>query len=251
MGDLPSYAHIAQVINARADHLPSLWARTEVGFGYIDEDGKRRRDQGEGHLQYAAPDRIAVRIGKLGDTYFYLGCNAQAFFWIDLYENSEAWIGRHDELISEYSIGPVHPRDLIQLLGVTRIPDKAPANIQGPIWTKDQQIQLDLPTPRGYRRLVLDPARLEPSRVALLDESGAVLSQSELFGYGNVPIKGSGDISPRVPNRIEVTVPDQEAEIRLRLHGTEIRPINKRAFDFDALRRAYRVKVVHMLDELQ
>ncbi|TVQ31243.1 MAG: hypothetical protein EA376_10255 [Phycisphaeraceae bacterium] len=256
----PSYADIARVYNERADRLDRVWARAVVRFDYEDDRGRMRREQGEGHLQYLAPGRLALSVGKLGETLFWLGCDEQRYWWFDLHESNQASIGRHQNLgrSCNKSLGlPAHPHDIIQLLGVTPLPTGSIASSARVGWSGDGRwIVVEIPGAAGYTQYFIDPQTYEPGWIKLLHPSErSPLVHAELDNYENVVRRVEGGFFPRMASRISIRTPDEAGEIRLTLSalsdGREDRGrLADSAFSFDALSRAYRPQSVVILDEL-
>jgi len=256
----PSYAEIARVYNDRAERLDRVWARAVVRFEYEDDRGRMRREQGEGHLQFLAPGRLALSVGKLGETLFWLGCDEQRYWWFDLHEANQASIGRHQNLgrPCNKSLGlPAHPHDIIQLLGVTPMPTGSIASSARVGWSGDGRwIVVELPGAAGYTQYFIDPESYEPGWIKLLHPSDrSPLVHAELENYGNVSRRDEGGFFPRMASRISIRSPDEAGEIRLTLSamsdGREDRGrLADSAFSFDALSRAYRPQNVVILDEL-
>lgn len=252
----PAYSVIAASYNARVERLSSLWARTEIGVSFLDDEGKRRREQGEGHLQYRRSQRLALTLNKLGNTYFYLGGDGERYWWFDLRDDGIAWVGRVADLTPQTArevIGPVHPLDLIELLGVTALPEVRPeAGVGPPVgfpgWDESGRlIELTLPVRWGYERLLIDPQRMEPTLIELYDRDLEQVCSARLLAYQPIRIRGDSE-PPRVPTRIEIDVPRSGASIRLHLHDAQVRSIPDRPFDFEALVSALGVREVRRIE---
>ncbi len=215
---------------------------------YRDPEGRRHREQGEGHLQLVRDaDQLALSVGKLGETYVYLGSNASEYWWLDLTEQHRAWVGRHDRVSGPGQAGvPVHPLDLMDVLGVRPLPAGAGQSASVG-WSADGRLLgVTLPARWGQRRTWLDPDTFEPVRVELLDRSGAAALTARLWDYKAVaapPGMVSGVAGPRIATSIDLEVPATETRIELRLFD----PANRRgypkaaAFDLAALLNAYAI----------
>lgn len=241
---------MATAHNDRVAPLWRLWARTTLIVEQLDPDdpGGLLRDQAEGHLQLEQPDRFALSVTKLGDIYFYLGSNAERYWWIDrLTEDRVALFGRHSRATPELAqlLGiPIHPLDLMDLLGVTPLPDDSGLEIgprtEGEVgWTAEGAVAVTVPARWGWRRVVLDPLTYEPSRVEMLDAGGGVVLASALSRYGSVRIRGQGVPGPGVARRAVIESRDTGARVTMDLYEPENRELSEQAFNFEALVRAY------------
>jgi hypothetical protein len=247
---VPAYADIVAAHNTRVERLDRLWARAVVVIRYVGEDGKRHKDQGEGHLQVARPDRLALTVGALGETYIHVGCDADRYWWFNLRDGKRVWVGRHDR-VRQRAAGDgmvVHPLDLIQLLGVTPLPEGEP--LTGPAWSDDgRTVGVTVPARWGVRRLWFEPKRYEPTRIELLDETGRLVLSAKLGEYEYVKLHGDGTVPPRVASQVLISDPAGESEVSIRLWDPENRRLSRVAFDFDRLVRAYRVEDVIDVDQ--
>jgi len=81
---LPAYEDVVAAYNARVSAFGRVWARVTAVYRGVDDAGNRLSEQAEGHLQIERPDRVALSLGKLGETYLYLGSNESRYWWIDL-----------------------------------------------------------------------------------------------------------------------------------------------------------------------
>lgn len=249
---LPSYEEIAARHNERAALLQRLWARAVVEFRYIDADGRRKREQGEGHLQFAAPSRFALSVGKLGEIVVYLGCDSQRFWWFERGDASRVSIARHENVGTACAddLGlPAHPLEIIELMGVTALPatgGRVQRSARG-------EIVVDAPTRAGFRRLALDPRTLELVMIGVYASGAAQPTLlARLEEYDNVEIAGRGGIPPRAASRLVITHSTTDTEIRINLaamtDGVRQGRIPDEAFDFDTLRSAFGPREILVLD---
>lgn len=255
--EAPSYAEVAAKHNERVARLDRLWSRAVFSVRYTDEDGRDRREQLEGHLQLVRPGKLALSGGKsITDTLFWLGGDGERMWWFELGDASRAYVAREANLgqpCCRQPDIPSHPRDVIDLLGVTPLPTDPRAGRTG--WsTNGQWIVVEAPSQEGRLQLFLDPRTHEPGWVKLMDRSGRTLVFAELTDYENVDVRdGLSPYMPRVATRISIRRPDDTGEIRLSLGGmSDGRDRDGRlapqAFDFDALRSALRPVEVVVLD---
>ena len=249
----PTYAEIATAHNERASRLPRLWARAAVRMQYTDDDGDRRREQGEGHLQIIAPARLALSVGKVGEVLFWLGSDDHRFWWFDLSENSRASVARHENVllpcVSEIAL-PVHPLDLLDLLALREIPATGPA----PVLDPEGRAVVDFPTPAGARRVFFDTDTMYPARVELWwrgEASPAIIA--ELEEYERVDLPSVPGVDPRLASRVTITHVDSDTLMTLFLSdmsdGSRFGRLSPGVFDFEELVGSLDPKTIIVLDE--
>ncbi|MEM7754461.1 MAG: hypothetical protein AAF297_02380 [Planctomycetota bacterium] len=241
---------------ARIVGLDRLWARVTVVVRTVDAEGESVREQAEGHLQIEQPRGVALGLGKLGETYLYLGSNDERYWWIDRVDsdNRVAIVGRH-ELVTPRkaaSLGvPVHPLGLIELLGIQALPEDVefePGPEPGTIAAVRTFAQ-DGPAGRSARLTwILDAESYEPRRVTVFDSDGQIAIDAAHEAYQFASVRGDTRLRPRVPGRLMVEIPGIPASVRFALYDPENKPIKPVAFDADRLFRAFRVGEVIDLD---
>ena len=251
-GDPPSYAEIVEANNARVALLDRLWSRTVVRVDYVDRDGRDRSEQVEGHLQFVAPRRFLMTFTKLGELYFVIGSNEELYWWIQLGDEKQATVGRYDAADDRPDARvdlPVHPLDLIELLAIRPLPADATPETA---WSPGVLVRVDLPARWGTRRLLIDPATLEPARVELRDPTGELAAASDLTRYMDVIVeRDEAGPTPRVPQRFWVEAPESGVSIKVDLYEPETaegRP-RARSFDLDWLLDSYRVDDVRWIGD--
>lgn len=265
----PTYETLAFRFNDNGKALDRLWARATVVVDTRTEDGGVKRDQGEGHLQWIRPDRLSLSVGKLGEEGFYLGSNADRYWWLDLVaEPTTAFVGRHEFADARAADGfglPVHPLDLAELLGLAMMPER-PAGAAGigpgvpTVWSDDGRLAVTEKRIRsGRARLFFEPTRGRLHRAELYDMRGRLFATSDLSRFQQARMIEDGGDWPWMATRIDLRVFDPEAsadaapvvEAVLSLYGMENRGSRQRdiPFDFERLARALRVGEVVDLDE--
>jgi len=251
----PDFAGVAAAHDARVERLARLWTSAVVQLTYTDEDGRRQRDQGEGYLQVIQPDRFALSVGKFGEAYVYVGSNPEFYWWFELRGTPRAWIGRHAGRAALDRDVPIHPLDLLDLLGVTPLarPDDMDRPGGSVSRAEDGSVIVEVPTrePGGLRRVTLDARTFEPGRIELLSSDGRLVAVARLGEYGPVTVWGDGRLPPRTAWLVEVEFPGQDSGLRLRMSNPENRgeaaPLA--AFDLDRLLRKYRIDDIRWLDD--
>lgn len=220
---LPVYEDVARRYNERTSRLSRLWARAVVSIDYKDEKGKSRYKQGDGHLQIIQPRRLALSVGKLGEVVLWLGSDDARYWLLEPREHHRGFVGRHDRVTRAKidSLGlPVAPLDLIELLGITDLPEQMPPSGRFE-WSADgRQLQVELPSPDGHWRYTLDANTMYPSAIALFQgaDEHPVLSAT-LKRYEQVMLRGVGGFFPRIASRIDLTHHESGAMMRLTLEG--------------------------------
>jgi len=238
----PSYAEIAGIYNARVARLDRVWARAVVSTTYRDEDGTRRSEQGEGHFQFIAPSNLALSIGKLGETYLWVGSDAQRYWLLEPRESKAGIVGRHDRLTDQTldRLGlPAAPLDLIRIVTVSPMPANPdpPARVA---WsTEGDMLVVDFRSARGVWRYWLEPREMLPRVIELLSDDGETVVLSALLErYERVTIRGEGGLYPQMPARVRITHHPTASTLSMSLDGlvdgggSRLAP---EAFDLEAL----------------
>ncbi|MDX2016748.1 MAG: hypothetical protein SFY95_03795 [Planctomycetota bacterium] len=244
--------------NARVARLESLFARLTMEMRLPDETGEIVSEQAEGQLLLRRPTRLALFVNKVGETYFQLGCNDRAYWWLDLREPRTAMAGRHDraraETAAEFGIF-VHPLDLIELLAVMPLDADAPGTR---LVREGATLTLTQPARWGEREVVLDASTARPISIALLtrDAQGrstdAARATYERFAPVNVR-GGLGEgntLDPEMPVRLRLVVPASRAEVRMNLFDPENRGDTREApYSLQELTERYGIQRLINLDE--
>lgn len=248
---LPSYPAVAERYNQRVARLDKVWARISMRVTGTDKEGNKIDEQAEGHLQVVRPDKLALSITKVGETYFYLGSNEQQYWWIDLHEDKRVLVGRHEsatpQLAARFDV-PVHPLDLLELLGITPLP---PGAATATAWSRDgRTLEVALPGRWGKRHLFLDPTTLQPRRIELRDTRGKLLVAADLEAPQPVVVR-CDSATPPMASLYKINIATTGANITLRLYDPENRCDRQKLtpFDLDALIKAYGVTTIERLDD--
>lgn len=219
-GPAPSYADVAAAYNARVARLEAIQGTLDLVVTGTDKDGRAQKDQGEGNLTFVRPGKVALRVDKVSQTYFWLGSDDEKFWWFDLRgEEKVAVVGAHASATPDQAahLGlPVHPLDLLELAGVVPLAEEARGT---PHWAPGGSVVVDLPGRWGVRRLTIEPKSGEARAVELLDSAGGVVVRSELSRYETVPVRGDAAATPRVATRLVARLPSNGASVELVLHG--------------------------------
>ncbi len=220
LGPAPSYAELARAYNARVARLEAIQGTLDLVVTGPDKDGKDQTDQGEGNLTFVRPGKVALRVDKVSQTYFWLGSDEVKFWWFDLHADEKvAVVGTHAAATPEQAahLGlPVHPLDLLELAGVVPLPEESSGV---PRWGSGGVAVVELPGRWGVRRLGIEPTSGEARSVELDDASGRVVVRSDLSRYENVPVRGDAAATPRIATRIVARVPASSTSIEIVLHN--------------------------------
>lgn len=236
-----SYSQIVRRYNSSIESLDRLWSRAVVEVRWEDDRGSHF-EQGEGNFIFVRPDRVALSVGKLGHTLFWIGANRGQYWMFDLREEKTVYAGRRRSArgrAGDLPI-PVRPMDLPRVLGLYRInPDALPAEPQVEWYDGGYLIE-----PPGTRsRLLLDPVTFRPKRIDLLDEEGNSRLIGRLSGWETVQTQGlaPGGL-PVVASRAEIALVDRAGRATLHLSdlsdGRDGGRITGKAFDLDQLIKA-------------
>jgi hypothetical protein len=243
--------------NARVARLESLFARLTMEMRLPDETGEIVSEQAEGQLLLRRPTRLALFVNKVGETYFQLGCNDRAYWWLDLREPRTAMAGRHDraraDTAAEFGIF-VHPLDLIEMFGVMPLD----ADAAGTKFTQDKAtLTLTQPARWGEREVVLDASTARPISIALLtrDAQGRSVDAARATFERFAPVNvrgglGEGNIEPEMPVRLRLVVPASRAEVRMNLFDPENRgDTREEPYSLQTLTERYNIQRLINLDE--
>ena len=252
----PPYAEVAKAYNRRIAGLTQMRGSAVVRIDYINEKGERERTQGEGLIQLITPDRLALNIGKVSTTLFWLGSDDKRYWWFDLTGDTRvAFVGTHDRFDPEMGqrLGIVAPpRDLVRLLSVLPLPESPDAGRTDR--SKDgAYVGVLLPLAGGgggSQRFWLDPTDYFPRQVELIDASGASTLIARLERPIMVTTSTGGNL-PRLPGRATIYHPASKALFILDLDDlTDGKDrISPKAFEFDELVTTFHPDKIVNLDE--
>lgn len=246
-------SRIVRAHNARVDRIDSLWARVSARVRGLDARGERFEEQGEGHLQIDPPRSVSLSIGKLGETYFAYGADAERYWMIDLTNDDRrtALTGALDRVTRRKAraIGlSVHPSELTAVLGIEPLDPDA---IDSARWVGAKgTLALTTASRWGSIEYGFDTRRGVPTWVRILDDGAETIARAELSAYTPMRSRLGLDEDVRVPGTVAITTPrDADGYLRLGISSPTIKPINGVVFDFERLSRLYRVDEVIDLDE--
>lgn len=245
VGPLPTIAEVIARYNARVERLEAVESPIELVVNAVDDEGKVHKEQGEGNLKMVRPRKIALRVDKVSQTFFWLGSNDEKYWWFDLRGDEKvALVGTHalatPEVVARFGL-PVHPVDLLDLAGVAPLEMPATDQAVSPIARAPdgRNVVLTLPGRWGTKRLVVNPTNGEVSAVEMSDAQGKVVASSRLERYERVPVRGQATAEASMATRIHADVPAAHATIELIIHTpvnngvSRIKPAN---FDYEDLK---------------
>jgi len=245
----PRYEEVARRYNANATGLDQLFAPVTVRILYYDKEGKKHEEQGEGRLQIVQPDHVAMSIGKIGETFFWLGCDSQRYWWFDLSGKPRAmYVGAHEnyERSQARRIGVVvAPLDLVRLLGIVPLPatGQAQGSADGRLVGLTTELELG-----ARQRTWVDPATGLPQKIELYNARGECELVAALSDPDTVATRGA--IGPRMNRRITIAHAASSSQITLDLSDMQdgAGRIVPEAFDAKTLSRQLRADKIYDLD---
>ncbi len=234
---VPAYRDLVARHNRAIADIQQIWAFAIVSLKWT-EDGKTRREQGEGQLAIVLPDRLSLTIGKVHDL-FRIGCDADRYWIIDLSaDQTIAHVGRVDQAATTsrrelHTV--VQPQHLIRLLGLLPIDPlrepPAPAVVR-----HGRHLLIDPPGTRV--RMLLDAATARPVRIDLLDDAGFSRITATLGRYDHLETTGRPPGSwPRIATQFEIHDLETDSVVKLSLAEAvgDAGAINARWFDLETL----------------
>ncbi|MBL1216173.1 MAG: hypothetical protein D8M59_01610 [Planctomycetes bacterium] len=263
---IPTYEELAASQNGRVGKITSYWARGTFEVKWREADGSTRTEIGDGHLVFKPPNRIALTLSKLGEEFLWAGCDDERFWLFLGGDDSIGYVGRNENVshpAADLLPLPVHPLDLLELLGLFALPDASnPADRLPPT----PEVVLGHPGrfglrynwdqhERPYRFASFNPDTLLPDWVGFYvpGREPRRLSAS-LTQYASMSIVGlnPGEY-PKVPEWVEINDDDHRGWIRLSLRDPSDRTgsgreINNRLFDYKTVKRKMRPGTVVVLD---
>ena len=249
--DLPSYAELVERYNANLQRLDRMWATTVVALRYKDENDRWQREQGEGHFIFISPDRVALTVGKVGNTILWAGSNEERFWLLDLRKDGIAHVGLRENLgraCSQPLPLPVTPDVVPYLLGLLPL-DSQVGPLGGAVQLVDGHYVIE---PTGLNlRIKLNVDTALPMQVDLLDPQGQTVIVSELSQHRRVQVEGLA-LGPRVATRVQISVVDEDARMNIAMadmnDGRRHNTIRDRTFDYDHLIRVHKPAEIRQLD---
>ncbi len=260
------YAPLRKAYNDRVERIDQFWSRALVEINWTDEKDNKHYEQGDGTLIVRKPRELALAIGKLGEVMFWVGSDAERFWFFDLKppENKppRAAVGKHADIgkpgMPELPI-PLPPDHLITLLGINALPEsRADAPITATQETVGDQT-FDLVTIPLYpaRPALLEKIRIDtkthyPVTITILD-GNQILADAKLTDYQPIKIAGKAPGAfPDLAMNIELTLPARKARVKLLLSdavdGKASNKVKDAQFNFETLTGRFNPNPVRILE---
>jgi hypothetical protein len=255
-GKAPAYADAARAYNQNVKLLDRVSARVNILLTYFDDKGEKRTEDPEGRLQIVRPNKLALSLGKAGQTLFWFGCDPVQYWWIDLSDKNDriAALGDHtkfDDLTARRIGLPIRPLDMIRLMGVVPMDVSARGATQ---WAGDGSL-LGITSPvgdRGFQRVWVDPDTYRMRMIEIYDKSRTKILVAEHEGQERVDIRrdvpGAALAHVYMPSRVMVTHLPTDTTARITLTDVRDGPITDKAFDLKVLLDKYPVDKTLDLD---
>ncbi len=236
-----SYEQVAAAMNERASRLERFYAATLTKVWYIGKEGQDEVEQLDGDLHIVQPDHIALSMRKIGVDVAALGANKRYYWYMDLLaDDPVAMIGTHGKADPDQLAGlgvPVHPLDLLLLLGFSKVPEE-PMDPERPLRLspKGGNIVLSAPARWGIVEYTLDPDTLEPVRIEIRRDPKRppVLTADMLDGTVPFDDRFNRELPEvQIPKRVVIDVPELDARVQIRftVARSSRRQPDERAFD--------------------
>jgi hypothetical protein len=248
--------------NDRVRRLNRMWSRAVVEIDWVDAKGKARFEQGDGPLILRKPHELALAVGKLGNTMYWLGSDADRYWLLQLDPPKDkprtAYVGHHGpgaEADLERMPLPIRPDLLMQVMGISTValPSEDPGVNIAQADTEAVVLHIESADSPGMRELTFDPAKARLQRVVIRDGDGEVIAEAGLSRYKTVELRGVPKGGwPEIPHRIEVRLPRRQATATLFLSqttdGRAEDKVRDAQFDLERLLRAFRIDRVEVID---
>lgn len=251
---LPSYAQIAAAHNARVKPIKQFRSRAVVEFEWIDADGDKQFEQGDGPLRYRTPDQLALTISKADVDLYWLGCDANRYWLFDLHAKPRTgWVGSHAKASNQQRTNaplPIRPDQIVGLLGFGPLDEKAKATVSAhtdgylirypPDPARDEQVV----------ELVLKP-QYGVQSVRITDKRDQVVLTAALSQFNRMEIEGLPPGAwPWVAEKVHIELPREKTKVDLFSRdpwdgGDSVKDIH---FDYARLVKALKVDPANIED---
>jgi uncharacterized RDD family membrane protein YckC len=243
---LPKAGDLIAVHNQNVEKLDRLWARTELRLQGVDQDGNDLDETAEGHFQFIRPGRVSLTVNKVGETYFCLGSNEIFYWWMDLRKPRSALMGEiakaTPKTVERFGV-PVHPLDLIDLVGIMPI-EAEDAEAGTLAWSADgNQAELLVQGRWGPRVFSFSSPGSKLTGVRLLDASGKIVCESRIERTERVTFRDDPSVIAEAPVRMVISIPASSMQVTIVMHDPQNRgtAMKDAAFKPDLLLKAYNI----------
>ncbi len=172
-------------LSDRADLMKTLHGWGVIELQWQDEAGAHF-EQGDLEFWLDGQDRLAVRVSKLGDTYFWIGTDGQDAWVFDLSERPKRLLVSSMKSILENGSANdswISIMDMIQMMqaGLGALPPPSSSDVLSLTATDEEAWVLVCRDPADADRQIqfrLDPDTWRPLEVSLINNEGVVLLQA-------------------------------------------------------------------------
>lgn len=259
-GDAPAaeavtYPQFAAAYNRRVGKIERLWARVTMEVRWVDEQGNKHFEQGDGQLIVRKPDEMALAIGRLGNTMYWLGCDAKRYWMFELNPPKDqprtAYIGSRALAHRHRLPWPIHPDQLLGILGISPINQEMPDDdvrwhVDGQQGTLQSHAE-----PSNGSQVVFDVKYQRLLQRTVSRGENEVLLYADLSKYKPLKLvnKPPGAF-PDVATRFELKLPPQQAQLSMTLSEMTNDPSKIRdvQFNFEKLIKALKVEPKDVID---
>jgi outer membrane lipoprotein-sorting protein len=248
--ELPTYAEVASRHNASVERIKQFKGAATLRIDFLNDKGDRQREQGEGRIQLIKPDRLALDIGKVSTTVFWLGSDSDRYWWLDMSGDKRyAFVGQHAKFDPDLGrrIGiVVAPMDLIRLLGIVPLAESGGRTF----WSRDGALLgVESALVGGAKqRTWFEPATLQPRQIELYDAKGKNVLSAQLENFVAVELVAPTTNPPKVPGRIRVYHAESKSLFILDIDDLRDDHISTQAFDLPFLVQRMRIDQIVDLD---
>lgn len=248
------YEKVRKAHNERVGSLNRFWARSIVEARWTEEGGRKRFEQGDGHLILSFPDKSALTIGKLGDVKYWAGSNGKQYWLYDELNGKLLHVGRTDAASNaganalRQSPLLVKPSDMPYLIGVLPLPP-LPLDPKK-TYAKQVDSQIELVVPGQPLRMTFDAATMRPTQITLLDHEDKTLLTATLSRYERME-KENAAIGPYVAHTIDLKLAEAGSRLTVYLSDpTDLeRRVKDKLFDLDFLSKMLKPARIVNLDK--
>ncbi len=243
----PDYADLVRAYNANASAVDRVYVKTDVALRWREDDGRERRESGDGRLIFRRPLDTALTVEVLGDVKIWAGSDDRAFWMFDLFDTETAYHGDYGQPIRRRLPLPIQPEVMPYLLGLMPLdPDRRPAAPEVELINGYAVIE-----PPGLNlRMQMHPETGRLTRVELTDFAGASVLSAVLTGELTVPASTPSGPTATLPGTIELYPQGDGSRMTVVLKSPQ-KPERIRGtwFRFEDLRKKLRPAKVESLNE--
>ena len=251
--DLPPAPPAAKLIeqqNRNVAPLDQLYTRAVVKITWYDRDGKRRFEEADGPLIYRRPGDLALALGKLGETWYWLGCDEERYWILDLNSDPrQAHVGTHAAAGNDAQASPLPIRadELVEVMGFGKLSN--PPGLRVETTRKGYVLSYPADARSGVRREVTLDGQSRIVRVRLLDRRGEVIADAQKVTPFRMEIREIPfDDQPWLMRTTKIEIPAQRTTVEVFMPRTtrgegKVRDVQ---FDFDKLIKIQKISPNHI-----